>query len=344
MLITGGCGFIGSHLSRSLVRSGVYERVVVLDALTYAGNLDSLQELQVESSFCFEFGDITDRSRVEEIFQRYRPHYVLHLAAESHVDRSINSPAQFVLTNVLGTHNLLEASRQLWQEMGFAGTKFVHVSTDEVYGSLGQEGLFTEDTPYQPHSPYSASKAGSDHLARAYYHTYGLPVVVTNGSNTYGPYQHPEKLIPTVILNLIAGQPLPVYGKGINVRDWLWVGDHVAALQRVLEVGLPGQTYLIGGNTERTNLQVVSLLCEMADELLSLRPGTGASLIEFVSDRPGHDFRYALDTRFTEQALNWRPKRSFDSGLRETFQWYLHHRDWVAEMQAKGRNTGGIPT
>ncbi|AGA33588.1 dTDP-glucose 4,6-dehydratase [Thioalkalivibrio nitratireducens DSM 14787] len=312
-------------------------RVVNVDSLTYAGNLDSLAPVAHSPRYAFEQVDIRDAGTLARVFREHRPDAVMHLAAESHVDRSITGPAAFIDTNVVGTYTLLEAVRDYWSALeadSRARFRFHHVSTDEVFGSLGDSGAFREDTPYQPNSPYSASKAASDHLARAWHHTYGIPVVTSNCSNNYGPYQFPEKLIPHMILNALDGRPLPVYGDGANVRDWLYVDDHARALRTVLERGRPGATYNVGGNCERRNIEVVEMLCALLDEL---RPGSlGADsgrrshrdLITFVADRPGHDHRYAIDSGLITSELGWSPRESFESGLRKTVRWYLDHEPW----------------
>ncbi|MGI9179342.1 MAG: dTDP-glucose 4,6-dehydratase [Longimicrobiaceae bacterium] len=331
ILVTGGAGFIGSALVRHLL-SRTEHAVVNVDKLTYAGNLDSLELVLSDPRYTHEKVDICDVEEVARIFGRYRPDAVMHLAAESHVDRSIDGAAAFIQTNVVGTFTLLEAARAHW--LGLEGEqrrafRFLHVSTDEVYGSLGEEGYFTESTPYQPNSPYSASKAGSDHLVRAWHHTYELPVLITNCSNNYGPYQFPEKLIPVVILNALAGKPIPVYGRGDNRRDWLYVDDHIRALLTVVEGGEVGETYNIGGNNERSNLEVVHKICSLLDELLpDSRVARHSSLITFVTDRPGHDWRYAIDASKISSALGWQPEENFESGLRKTVLWYLENRQW----------------
>ncbi|WP_412062430.1 dTDP-glucose 4,6-dehydratase [Rubrivirga sp. IMCC45206] len=329
LLVTGGAGFIGSALVRHLLRDTEHH-VVNVDALTYAGNLDSLAEVEGHARYTFEPVDICDAEAIARLFETHRPSAVLHLAAESHVDRSIDGPDAFIRTNLVGTFTLLHAARVHWQALPEAeqeAFRFVHVSTDEVYGELGEEGLFTEDTPYDPSSPYSASKAGSDHLARAWHRTYGLPVVITNCSNNYGPFQFPEKLIPVVILKALAGEPIPVYGKGDNVRDWLFVDDHVRALTTVLAQGTPGETYNIGGHNEKTNLEVVHAICGLMDEMDPAR-ARHADLVSFVTDRPGHDWRYAIDASKIERELGWTPQETFETGLRQTVRWYLDRRDW----------------
>jgi len=332
-LVTGGAGFIGSNLVHLLLaRPDV--SVVVFDRLTYAGNLDNLAPVADHPGYRFVHGDICDRALVRETLAKYRPDVVFNLAAESHVDRSIDGPGEFVRTNVVGTFELLEAARGYFAELDPASRerfRFVHISTDEVFGSLGPEGYFTEATQYAPNSPYSASKAGADHLARAYFHTYGLPTITTNCSNNYGPYQFPEKLIPLMILNALEGKPLPVYGDGQNVRDWLHVRDHAEALALVAEKGKPGETYNVGGRNERTNLQVVETICDLLDEL---RPADKPrrELITFVRDRPGHDRRYAIDASKIERELGWYPRTGFDEGIRETIAWYLQNGTWCERI------------
>ncbi len=333
-LVTGGAGFIGGNFVLEAVHRGI--RVVNLDALTYAGNLDTLRSIQGHPNHVFVHGDIGDAALVERLLREHRPDAVVNFAAESHVDRSIDGPAAFVQTNVAGTLNLLEKSRDYWKSLDAAGRdafRFLHVSTDEVYGSLGESGRFTELTPYAPNSPYSASKAASDHLVRAFHHTYGLPVLTTNCSNNYGPYQFPEKLIPLVIAKALAGEPLPVYGDGRNVRDWLFVGDHCAAIRRVLEAGRPGETYNVGGNAERENIDVVKAICRLLDERRPLSDGRARdSLITFVADRPGHDRRYAIDSGKIQGELGWAPTVTFEQGLAQTVDWYLEHQPWVQRV------------
>ncbi|MHB1145435.1 MAG: dTDP-glucose 4,6-dehydratase [Thiobacillus sp.] len=336
ILITGGAGFIGSAVVRQFVAE-TDVTVINVDKLTYAGNLDSLPGLMGHPRHIFEQVDICDAKEVARVFAQHQPDGVMHLAAESHVDRSIDGPAAFIETNILGTYTLLEAARGYWSGLAPErrdGFRFHHISTDEVYGSLGDTGLFTEETPYAPNSPYSASKAGSDHLVRAWHHTYGLPVVTTNCSNNYGPYHFPEKLVPLMILNALEGKPLPIYGKGDNVRDWLYVDDHARALRLVLAKGTPGETYNIGGHNERTNLQVVNAICALLDELAPRGAGTYASRLTYVQDRPGHDKRYAIDAGKIERELGWMPQETFESGLRKTVQWYLDNRDWCEQVQS----------
>ncbi len=331
ILVTGGAGFIGSNLVRLLVTATDHS-VLNVDALTYAGNRRSLADLESNPRYRFAQADICDAAAMTRLFGEFKPDWVMHLAAESHVDRSIDGPGAFIQTNVVGTYTLLQAARAHFESLTGAAKeqfRFLHVSTDEVYGSLGATGLFTEETPYDPHSPYSASKASSDHLARAWADTFKLPVLVTNCSNNYGPYQFPEKLIPVVILKALRGDPIPVYGKGENIRDWLYVCDHAEALHTVVARGRPGQTYNIGGNNERQNIDLVGLLCGLLDEF---RPRTDgkkyAEQITFVTDRPGHDLRYAIDATKIKRELGWAPKQDHTSGFRQTVQWYLDHESW----------------
>jgi dTDP-glucose 4,6-dehydratase len=337
VLVTGGAGFIGSAVVRMLVRRGSH-LVVNVDKLTYAGNLESLTEVSADRNYRFERVDVCDGDELARLFDTYKPVAVLHLAAESHVDRSIDGPSEFVQTNVVGTFTLLQAARRHWESLGPAprsSFRFVHVSTDEVFGSLGETGAFTEETPYAPNSPYSASKAGSDHLVRAWHHTFGLPTIITNCSNNYGPFQFPEKLIPLIIQRGLRGERLPVYGRGENVRDWLYVDDHARALLRVLEAGVPGETYAIGGRSERRNIGVVRTICALLDELApNARVPRHDALIEFVKDRPGHDLRYAIDSSKIERELGWTPAETFDSGLRRTVQWYLGNQTWCDRVQS----------
>ena len=338
-LVTGGAGFIGSNFIRHVLASGSNVRVVNLDKLTYAGNPATLADLAAHPNYRFVHGDITDAALLSGLFAEHAFTAVVHFAAESHVDRSIDSPEDFLLTNVLGTFRLLEAARRHWKTLpaGAASAfRFLHVSTDEVYGSLSTEDpAFTEETPFAPNSPYAASKAGSDHFARAYFHTYGLPVVTTNCSNNYGPYQFPEKLIPLMILNALDGKALPIYGDGANVRDWLFVEDHCAAISRVLASGRPGETYNVGGNHERTNLQIVDTLCRTLDRLSPRADGQSyLTQKTFVADRPGHDRRYAIDSAKLQGELGWTPAESFDTGLEKTIRWYLANRAWCEQVSA----------
>lgn len=336
ILVTGGAGFIGANfILEWLARSN--EPVVNLDKLTYAGNLANLASVDRDERHVFVQGDIGDRQQVEQLLARYQPRAVINFAAESHVDRSIHGPGEFIQTNVVGTFNLLEAVRAFWSGLGEgekSGFRFLHVSTDEVYGSLGKnDPAFSETTPYAPNSPYSASKAASDHLVRAYHHTYGLPVLTTNCSNNYGPYQFPEKLIPLVIHNALAGKPLPIYGDGSNIRDWLYVTDHCLGIMTVLEKGRVGETYNIGGNNEKTNLEVVKTICAILDELHPDSPVTPhEKLITFVKDRPGHDARYAINAGKISRELNWQPLESFETGIRKTVAWYLDNQVWVENV------------
>lgn len=335
ILVTGGAGFIGANFVLDWLTQGA-EPVINLDKLTYAGNLDNLAALQGDSRHVFVRGDICDRARVDSLLAAHRPRAIVHFAAESHVDRSIQGPGEFVRTNIEGTFTLLEAARAYWGALEGGAResfRFLHVSTDEVYGSLGADDApFTETHAFQPNSPYAASKASSDHLVRAYHHTYGLPTLTGNCSNNYGPFQFPEKLIPLVINNALQGKPLPIYGDGMNVRDWLYVGDHCAALRQVLARGRPGETYNIGGWNEMPNLVIVNTICALLDELRPDAAGPHGRLISFVKDRPGHDRRYAVDARKIERELGWRPAETFASGIRKTVAWYLDHADWVARV------------
>jgi len=345
LFITGGAGFIGSALIRYLIGDTTHQ-VFNLDKLTYAGNLDSLAEVLDSPRYQFLQADIADRARVAEALEAFQPDAILHLAAESHVDRSIDGPADFIQTNIVGTYQLLEAARTYWTNLPEArrtAFRFHHISTDEVYGDLhGTAALFTEDTPYAPSSPYSASKASSDHLVRAWQRTYGLPVLITNCSNNYGPYQFPEKLIPLMILNALQGKALPVYGDGLQIRDWLFVEDHVRALIKVVTEGQVGETYNIGGHNELANIEVVRSLCQLLEELAPQKPAgvqQYADLISFVKDRPGHDLRYAIDAQKIQRDLGWTPNESFQSGLRKTVIWYLEHLEWCRRVQ-DGRYQG----
>lgn len=334
LLVTGGAGFIGANFVLEAVADG--NRTINLDKLTYAGNLDTLDKLQGNERHVFVKGDIGDRPLVTKLLREFRPDAIVNFAAESHVDRSIDGPAAFVETNVVGTLGLLECARDYWRELPETKRgvfRFLHVSTDEVYGSLGNDGLFTERTRYAPNSPYSASKAASDHLVRAFHHTYGLPTLITNCSNNYGPYQFPEKLIPLMIQKALTGQPLPVYGDGLNVRDWLFVGDHCSAIRSVLSRGRVGETYNIGGNAERENLTVVKTICALLDRLRPLSGGAAhESLITFVRDRPGHDRRYAIDSTKLRQELGWKPAKTFETGLATTVDWYLGNQSWIQRV------------
>lgn len=334
ILVTGGAGFIGSALVRHIIQQ-TNDSVMNLDKLTYAGNLQSLADVSSNPRYSFVQLDIADGAKVSAVLQSYQPDLVMHLAAESHVDRSIDGPADFIHTNIVGTYSLLEACRQYWRSLDTtkqAAFRFHHISTDEVYGDLhGTDDLFTEQTPYAPSSPYSASKAASDHLVRAWHRTYGLPVVITNCSNNYGPYHFPEKLIPLIILNALAGKPLPVYGKGNQIRDWLFVEDHARALYQVVTRGGVGETYNIGGHNEKQNIEVVEAICALLEELAPQKPAGVRhyrDLITFVTDRPGHDLRYAIDASKIAAELGWTPMESFETGLRKTVLWYLHHADW----------------
>jgi dTDP-glucose 4,6-dehydratase len=335
VLVTGGCGFIGTNFVRLLLESRPDWKVINLDKLTYAGNLQSLEDVAHHANYSFVRGDICDAELVEGLFGEQKIDTVIHFAAESHVDRSITGPAEFIQTNIVGTFTLLEAARKQWLDKGTSeGCRFLHVSTDEVYGSLGETGYFTEETCYDPRSPYSASKSSSDHLVRAYFHTYGLPVLITNCSNNYGPYQFPEKLIPLVLNNALQGKPLPVYGDGGNVRDWLYVRDHCEAIVRVVEQGRLGEAYNIGGHNEKKNLEVVELLCDMLDTKVGLLESgePRRSLITFVKDRLGHDRRYAIDAGKIERELGWTPALTFEQGMDITVDWYLANRAWMESV------------
>jgi dTDP-glucose 4,6-dehydratase len=336
ILVTGGAGFIGSNFILQWMASE-NAAIVNLDKLTYAGNLNNLRAIEAHPRYRFERGDIFDRDFLRELLGREKPRAIVHFAAESHVDRSIHGPDDFVRTNINGTFNLLEEARAYWSALpgtDRASFRFLHVSTDEVYGSLrSDDPAFTETTPYAPNSPYSASKAASDHLVRAHYHTYGFPMLTTNCSNNYGPYQFPEKLIPLMVLNACAGKPLPVYGDGKNVRDWLFVEDHCRAIRAVLSRGRVGETYNIGGSSEKTNLQIVDAICKLLDEFRPNDPVVPHNkLVTFVKDRPGHDRRYAIDARKIESELNWKPLETFESGIRKTVRWYLEHEDWIQDV------------
>lgn len=347
VFVTGAAGFIGSAVARHLLRDHD-DQVVNIDCLTYAGNEATFANERANPRYHFEKVDIRDREAVDALFAKYQPRAIMHLAAESHVDRSIDGPRDFIDTNIIGTYNLLEASRHYWLALDptdQARYCFHHVSTDEVFGSLGDEGMFTETSPYEPSSPYSASKAASDHLVRAWFETYGLPVVLSNCSNNYGPYQYPEKLIPVIVGKVLKQQPIPVYGNGKNVRDWLYVDDHARALVHIMNTGKKGRSYNVGGNEERDNLQVVEAVCALLDEM---RPDAAGkphkSLIEHVQDRPGHDHRYAIDASRIKQELGWEPQESFDSGMRKTVEWYLANGDWVEAVMQDSYDGGRLGT
>ena len=338
ILVTGGAGFIGSNFVLDWLKEGD-EPVVNLDALTYAGNLENLQSLTDDPRHIFVKGNICDKELVSSLLTNYKPRAIVHFAAESHVDRSIFGPDLFFETNVMGTLNLLECAKAYYDQVLLENERstfrFLHVSTDEVYGSLTfDEPAFTEETPYRPNSPYSASKASSDHAVRAWFHTYGFPVLTTNCSNNYGPYQFPEKLIPLIISNALARKPLPIYGDGLNIRDWLYVGDHCSAIRYVLENGKIGETYNVGGHNERNNVTIVKTICAILDEMKPHPDGSYAKLITFVKDRPGHDRRYAIDSTKLQTQLGWKPKECFETGIRKTVQWYLDHQDWVENVQS----------
>jgi dTDP-glucose 4,6-dehydratase len=341
LLITGGAGFIGSNLIHHVIDRPEVEKLVNLDCLTYAGRLENLEKVARHPKYVFEKMDLRDKAATLRVVEKHAITHVMHLAAESHVDRSITGPGDFITTNIVGTFNLLEACRSTWEKQKAeggnreTGFRFHHVSTDEVYGSLGATGLFTEQTPYAPNSPYSASKASSDFLVRAYHHTYGLPAVITNCSNNYGPFQFPEKLIPVVIQSILARKPVPVYGDGMNVRDWLYVRDHAEALWTVLTTGKIAETYNIGGHNEWANLRIVELICDLIDELAPQLGGKSRQLITFVKDRPGHDRRYAIDAAKIQRELGWTPAHRFEDGIRETVQWYLDNQAWVKAVLKK---------
>lgn len=328
ILITGGAGFIGSHVVRLFVKQYPQDHIYNLDALTYAGNLENLKDIENAPNYTFIKGDIVDENFIQKLFEQHRFDGVIHLAAESHVDRSISDPLSFIKTNILGTVNLLNAARNVWKE-NMEGKLFYHISTDEVYGSLGETGLFTETTAYDPRSPYSSSKASSDHLVRAYHHTYDMPIVVSNCSNNYGPNQFPEKLIPLAINNIKKMKPIPIYGKGLNIRDWLYVIDHARAIDTIYHQGTIGETYNIGGINEWTNIDLIHKMCEIMDEKLDRKPGTSAGLITFVKDRAGHDLRYAIDASKLMRQLGWKPSLQFEQGLEKTIDWYLANEEWM---------------
>ena len=328
ILITGAAGFIGSHVARLFVNKYTDYQIFNLDKLTYAGNLENLKDIENRSNYKFILGDIVDGDFIMDLFKEYQFDGVIHLAAESHVDRSIENPMEFIMSNIVGTVNLLNAARHIW-DGNYKGKRFYHVSTDEVYGSLGDEGFFTEDTPYDPHSPYSASKASSDHLVRAYNDTYGLPMIISNCSNNYGPNQFPEKLVPLFINNIRHNKPLPVYGKGENVRDWLYVIDHATAIDVIYHNGADGETFNIGGHNEWTNIDLIKVLCKVMDEKLGRVHGTSEKLITYVTDRAGHDLRYAIDSSKLQNELGWKPSLQFEEGISLTIDWYLNNPDWL---------------
>ncbi len=331
ILITGGAGFIGSHVVRRFVNNYPHYKIVNLDALTYAGNLENLKDVDSKPNYEFVKGNINDSPFINRLFEKYQFDGVLHLAAESHVDRSISDPMSFIMTNIVGTVNLLNAAKELWK-LNFDRKLFYHISTDEVYGSLGETGFFTETTHYDPQSPYSASKASSDHLVRAYHNTYKLPVVISNCSNNYGPNQFPEKLIPLAINNITHQKPIPIYGKGANIRDWLYVEDHAAAIDLIFHKGKNGETYNIGGNNELTNLELINILCRVMDKKLNYAEGTSEKLITYVKDRAGHDLRYAIDSTKLQKELGWQPSLKFEEGIEKTVDWYLANSEWLENV------------
>ncbi len=338
-LVTGGAGFIGANFIHNIIAMKSDISILNFDKLTYSGNLSSLRSVSKNPRYSFIQGDISDIDEVADSINKFNPTKIIHFAAESHVDRSIDGPDEFINTNIIGTYNLLKQCRNYWENLTAnqkINFRFLHVSTDEVYGSLGVTGLFTESTPYAPNSPYSASKAASDLLARAWFHTYGFPILITNCSNNYGPYQFPEKLIPVIVFNALNGKSLPIYGDGSNIRDWLYVSDHCEAIFQVVDKGRPGETYNIGGNNEYTNLEVVKMICKILDEIKPKHSGSYLDQIVFVEDRPGHDKRYAIDSSKIQNELGWKPKENFESGLRKTITWYLKNIDWVNNIFDQG--------
>tara|TARA_Y100001935_G_C17299554_1_gene508305 strand:+ start:855 stop:1916 length:1062 start_codon:yes stop_codon:yes gene_type:complete len=341
-LITGGCGFIGANFIHHLMENKLAAEIINIDKMTYAGNKDNLATFEEDKNYFFIKGDICNKKIIHELLKKYEPEVIVHFAAESHVDRSIDGPVDFIRTNIMGTFNLLNESNQWLESVDTKiknDFKFIHVSTDEVYGSLGKDGKFSENTPYDPSSPYSASKASSDHLARSWFRTYDFPVLITNCSNNYGPYQFPEKLIPLMIINSISEKSLPIYGNGANVRDWLYVRDHCEAIQAVIEKGKEGETYNIGGNNEITNVQIVKYICDILDNEIPLKSGKSYSnQIVFVKDRPGHDFRYAIDASKIKDLLGWFPKENFETGIKKTIFWYLNNQSWWEKIQRKVYN------
>ena len=337
IFVTGGCGFIGSNFILKQIKSHKNE-IMNFDKLTYAGNINNLESISNDETYSFIEGDICDKDLLKKSIFNFKPHSIVHFAAESHVDRSIDSPINFIYTNVLGTAILLECSASYYKSTKISDFKFLHISTDEVYGSLGQDGLFTENTPYLPNSPYAASKASSDHLVRSWGNTYNLPIIITNCSNNYGPYQFPEKLIPLIIANCLDNKPLPVYGNGLNIRDWLYVEDHCEAINLILETASPGKKYNIGGNHEKSNIEIVKIICQLLDSYFPKNKGKYEDLIQFVDDRPGHDFRYAINSEKIKKDLGWHPNESFQTGIDKTIRWYLDNEEWWRKIQKNNYN------